>query len=75
MDEIKQAAMDLLKINPSIDGCNVEWMKARRGYREGDENFDLFTEAFLYVAFGKEGARTILARVAKLQRALGIEEY
>lgn len=43
-------------------------------YEEGDERAPFFTEAFLYNLVGKEDARSILALIRQLGRALGFDD-
>ncbi len=43
-------------------------------YDAEDEGAPFFTEAFLYNLLGKEDARTVLAAVREIQRALGLSE-
>lgn len=40
--------------------------------REGDEDAPFFSEAFLYTLIGKDSARSILARLRRLEEALGV---
>ena len=45
------------------------------GYRQGDENYPFFTEATLYLLFGKEDGRTILALIRNLATVAGVDLY
>lgn len=74
---VHECNTDLLKAARRIyeylpEGYNVDFKKLT-GYKEGDENAPFFSEAFLYVLMGKTDARTILALVANLIRAAGLD--
>ena len=49
-----------------------EFFNPAMGYQEGDEKFPFFSEGLLYVLFGKEDARTILALIDNLARAADV---
>jgi hypothetical protein len=50
-----------------------EFFKEENGYAPGDEKAPFFSERLLYVLFGKEDARTILALVDNLARCAGVD--
>lgn len=48
--------------------------KAIEYYGEPEEGCPLFTESYLYPLLGKEDARTVLAMLGSVARAIGYEE-
>ena len=60
-------------INFKLDNI-PEHFRENYGYAIGDENAPFFSETFLYVLLGKEDARTVLAYLGQLLRALGYKQ-
>lgn len=68
-DEAKRALAKLMEWSPERwpDGFRAK----ANGAEKGDEKQPFFSEAYLYPLFGKDDARTILALLHAVQRALG----
>lgn len=74
LEAARQAFRDLqlVSIDEEWTGLKVACAVLESDYfEEGDEEAPFFTETYLYNLFGKEAARTILAAVRNLGRALG----
>ncbi len=71
---VKEAAKKLLKFK-------LEWTVDKErfpeffkeGYEEGDEKCHFLSESILYLLFGKEDARTIIALVENVIREAGVD--
>lgn len=70
-DRARKAMKRLMEWKPERwpDGFKAK----ANGAEAGDEQAPLFSEAYLYPLFGKDDARTILALLNEVQRALGEE--
>jgi hypothetical protein len=63
-----------LQIDPRSAGLGSIFSDKNPMYDKGDEQTPVFSETYLYILFGKEAARSILARFRALGRALDIIE-
>ena len=72
-EEFRELVMDLrdMRLDFGVHPDIIKFMKAQPGYDEGDEDAPFFSEAFLYVMFGKEGARTVLSMVRRMVKLSG----
>lgn len=72
--EIRDAAADLVNFKPYECPFMDPKRRLKDYYETGDELTPLICESYLYNIFGKEDARSILARVERLLKAVGIED-
>lgn len=74
--DIVQAIVDLFTWGPErgMPKYMIEEGKKAQMYSKGDEDVPFMTEAFLYIALGKEDARTLLALVNHVVAAAGLDQ-
>lgn len=73
-ETLEEAALDLFQWRPESGFPKA--LKKGNDYCDGnedDETVPFLTESFLYPLLGKEDARTLLARIHALFRAMGVE--
>ena len=63
---------DLAKALGRLENMKIEWVN-RDFIPEEARKYPFFSEAFLYEVFGKNDARSILAVVRNIIRAIGVE--